>query len=144
MASRFTKGLTPLNPGGLVSGRRAVLLLESDFASRWSVAEYLRRTNCEVFEALNADQAKAIMVNGAPIDVVLCDVNFTPSLDGHEFLQWIGVAYPKVPVLFTSMDRSAANLINEASIRRFVAKPYVLENIARHLRELIAKGRADQ
>jgi hypothetical protein len=41
------------------------------------------------------------------------------------------------------MDRSAANLINEASTRRFVAKPYVLENIARHPRELIERSTAE-
>jgi DNA-binding NtrC family response regulator len=125
------------------SRRRSVLLLEGDFASRRNVAEYLRRTDYDVFEALNAGQAKAIFGAGTPIDVVVCDVNLTPNLDGHEFLQWVGRRYPKLPVLFTSMDRGAANLINEASTRRFLAKPYVLGNIAQHLSQLIERKRAN-
>jgi hypothetical protein len=41
------------------------------------------------------------------------------------------------------MDRGAANLINEASTRRFLAKPYVLGNIAQHLSQLIERKRAN-
>jgi DNA-binding NtrC family response regulator len=119
--------------------RKTILIVEGDFLTRWDVAEYLRESAYTVVEAVDAQEAKSVLAAGTMVDAVLCNVNLTPNLEGHEFLQWIGLRYPKLPVLFTSMDRNAADLIDQTSTRKFAAKPYVLSNIEGHLSQLIGK-----
>jgi CheY-like chemotaxis protein len=117
--------------------RRSVLVVEDTFLTGRDVATCLRETRYDVIGASNTQEAMTIVAAGTQIDAVLCNVSLAPNLEGHEFLQWIGLQYPSLPVLFTSLDRSAADLIDEASTRRFVARPYFLGNIEWHLGQLI-------
>jgi DNA-binding NtrC family response regulator len=116
--------------------QRTVLIVEEDGSTRSQVAAYLREMQYVVLEAAAADEAKAILTAEGAIGAAICNVSLTPNLAGHEFLQWVGLCYPDLPVLFTSFDRYAANLIDKANTRKFVAKPYVLSNIAEHLGQL--------
>jgi len=117
--------------------RRTVLVVADAFLTGKDVATCLRETPYDVIDASDAHEAMTIIAAGTQIDAVLCNVSLTPDLEGHAFLQWIGLQYPRLPVLFTSMDRSAADLIDEGSTRRFVASPYYLGNIEWHLGQLI-------
>lgn len=115
--------------------KQRVLLIEDDFLTRWDVAQYLRETGFEVFEALNAHEATSILGAGTAIDVIFCDVKPAPAPDAR-FLQWIGQHYPKLHMLLTSKDPSTALDLHATPTRRFIAKPYALHDIERELRQL--------
>jgi two-component system, response regulator PdtaR len=116
--------------------RRRILLVEDDILIRSSAADYLRDTGFEVFEAVNAHEAMAILGAGTTIDAVFCDVNLASDIDGLAFSQWLAEHYSKLPIILTSGDRDAAALVKESPTLRFVVKPYVLSDIERRLREL--------
>jgi DNA-binding NtrC family response regulator len=115
--------------------KKRVLVVEDDFLIRWDVAQYLRETGFEVFEALDAREAKSILGAGTAIDVLFCEVN--PALDPDaQFLQWIGQQYPRVRMLLTSNDSSTAGLVQGTPRPRVIAKPYALHDVERQLSQL--------
>jgi len=121
--------------------RRRVLVVEGDFLTRWGVAGYLRELGFDVIEAVNTQEAKASLGADTTIDAVLCDVGTTLDPNPQDFPQWIEQQYPRLPVLFTSGDTSAVALSSATASRRLIAKPYALDDIERHLTQLI-EGRS--
>jgi DNA-binding NtrC family response regulator len=111
-------------------------VLEADFLTRWGVAEYLREIGFMTVEAVDVEEAKAILSAGVVVDVVFCNVDSDVSRDRNEFPQWIGQQFPGMPMLLTSMDVTAAELARNAPMRRFVAKPHTFGDIDSHLVEL--------
>ena len=117
--------------------RKRILLVEDDFLTRWSAAEYLRETGFEILEAVNAREAMEILTAATTIDAVFCNIDSTPRTDGLAFAQWLAERYRELPVLFTSADSSHANSVSEGPLRRFVGKPYTLSNIEHALDSLL-------
>jgi len=117
--------------------RKRILLVEDDLLIRSSAADYLREAGIEVNEAVNAHEAMAILSAGTTIDAVFCDVNLASDMDGVAFSRWAAEHYPKLPVILTSGEPSAAGLVTEAPTLRFVTKPYALSDIERHLNKLL-------
>jgi DNA-binding NtrC family response regulator len=115
--------------------RRRILLVEDDFLTRWNTAEYLRETGFDVIEAVNARDAMAILGTGSPLDAVFSDVGIAPEMDGLSFSHWSAQHYPKLPILLTSGDPRVAGLV--APAWRFISKPYALNEVERHLHDLI-------
>lgn len=104
---------------------------------RSSAADYLRESAFEIFEAINAHEAMTILRAGTIIDAVFCDINLQSDIDGLTFSRWLAEHYPKLPIILTSGDSGAARLVKEAATLRFVAKPYALSDIERHLDGLL-------
>ena len=117
--------------------RKKILVVEDDFLTRWGVAEYLRESRYDVIEAVNAVEAKAILVARATIDAVFCDINLNVDPRGPEFCQWVGQQYPTLPMLLTSTDFNSSGLGHETPHRRFVAKPYTPSDIESRLSQIL-------
>jgi CheY-like chemotaxis protein len=117
--------------------RKKILVVEDDFLTRWGVAEYLREARYEVIEAVNAVEAKAILVAGPTVDAVFYDVNLTVDPRGQEFCQWIGQKFPSLPMLLTSTDFGASGLGHETKNRRFLAKPHTPSDVERQLIQIL-------
>jgi DNA-binding NtrC family response regulator len=118
--------------------RKRVLVIEEDFLTRWGLAEYLRETGFEILEAVGADEAKAILDVGTPVDAVLCDVGLTLDLDRRVFWQWAGHQRPELPMLLATNDLRTSGVVAEGSNRQLVAKPYDLSDIERQLTNLLS------
>jgi DNA-binding NtrC family response regulator len=117
--------------------RKKVLVIEEDFLTRWGLAEYLRETGFEIVEAVSAEEAKAILDVGTPVDAILCDVSHILNPDSRAFWLWAAQQRPELPMLLTTSDLRASSVVDEGPRRQFVSKPCDAADIERQLTNLI-------
>src|ERR1700743_2979474 len=88
--------------------RNLILIVEGDFLTRWTAAEYLRETGFDVIEAVNSTEALAALRAGSTFDAVFCDLSSISTTAGPEFLDWLEKS-PALPVILVidSSDHSA-------------------------------------
>lgn len=113
-------------PAALPADAPRVLVVEDEILIRIVLADRLRDAGFEVVEALNGDEAVAILSAGAPIDLVLTDVRMPGATDGLDVLHFVQRTRPGIPVIVTSGDLEprAAHVKGAA---RFLRKPYDLD-----------------
>jgi two-component system, response regulator PdtaR len=117
--------------------RRIVLIIEDDFLTRYSAAEYLREKGFRVIEAENAAEAISVLVAGTCVDVVFSDINMPGSLNGLGFGQWLAEFHPGVPLLLTSGAPQEAGNVATCKTHGFIAKPYDLDEVDRWIKAML-------
>ena len=90
------------DPAVLTEPGPRVLVVEDELLLRMLVSDYLRDAGFAVVEALNGDEAIAILEAGAAIDLVFTDVRMPGSADGLEVLSFVRRTRPSIPVVVTS------------------------------------------
>jgi two-component system, response regulator PdtaR len=106
-----------------------VLIVEDDFATRYTAALYLRDRDHRVIEAENVAEAISVLSSGTHVDFVFSDINMPGSLNGLGLAQWLAKEHPTVRILLTSgVHRDAAG---SATGVLFIVKPYDLDEVDR-------------
>jgi two-component system, response regulator PdtaR len=112
-----------------------VLIVEDDFWTRFSAAQYLRNAGYQVIEAKDANEAISVLGSKHDIQVVFSDVNLpTPSMNGLALSAWISQRHPSLPVILTSGD--SPNSL-PSTCKSFFIKPYSLADVEREIRGLV-------
>ena len=118
--------------------KATILIVEDDFMTRWSAAEYLRLRGYKVLEAVDVTEALGLAAAGTPIDAVFSDIHLGGGQGGHELAQWFSKHRPFIPVLLTSgADDPDPSPMSE--LRSFVRKPYDLTQVEQLLRSMIKR-----
>jgi len=99
-----------------------VLVVEDEFLIRMLIADHLRDAGFTVVEAINGDEAIAILMSGASIDLVYTDVRMPGSADGMAVLGFVKRTQPNMPVLMTS-GHLAPEQAYAGGAEGFLAKP---------------------
>ncbi len=73
-------------------------------------------------------------------DIVFSDINLKGALTGHALARWVEEHHPGLPLLITSGSRNAAASVSLSATRSFVAKPYVLADVDRRIKELLSRN----
>ena len=109
-----------------------VLVVEDDFF-RQSAAEYLEDCGFAILQAENADDAIGVLREHDHIGAVFSDIQMPGPMNGLGLAHWIFDTLPEVKVLLTSGQ------LRPAASREwtFMAKPYVMEDVERRLREMV-------
>lgn len=79
-----------------------ILLVEEDVIVRFGLAEYLRACGFTVIEAPNGADARAVLVAGPAIDVLMSDAQLAGGENGFALAQWVRRHRPNVEVLLMS------------------------------------------
>jgi CheY-like chemotaxis protein len=116
--------------------RNLILIVEGDFLTRWTAAEYLRETGFDVIEAVNSAEALAALRAGAAFDAVFCDLASMSDSAGPELLDWLEKR-PALPVILVSdvSDHSATQ--PAIQMRSSIAKPYAMSEVEQRLHTLL-------
>jgi DNA-binding NtrC family response regulator len=117
--------------------RKVILLVEEDFLTRWSAAEYLRETGLAVIEAVSAVEALAAIRAGSEIDAVFCSAGVFLETSGHEFLRCLE-QHATLPVLLAAQAADLVGSLAPKPTRANIRKPYALSDVERDLNALIA------
>ncbi|WP_414476253.1 response regulator [Microvirga sp. M2] len=110
---------------------------------RLVIADYLRECGYRVYEAVNADEAVAILQSPeVSIDVVFSDVQMRGDMDGFGLARWIRAHKPGVQVVLTSgVQRSAEIAATLCETGPLLEKPYPPQDVVDRIRELVAKAK---
>jgi DNA-binding NtrC family response regulator len=84
------------------SAKITVLLVEADILVRFALADYLRACEAMVVEAASADDAKAILVAGPPVDILFSDAQLAGEGSGFVLAQWVRRHRPAVEIILTA------------------------------------------
>ena len=122
---------------------QTVLVVEDEVLVRLVIADYLRECGYQVYEAVNADEAVAVLQSPeVSIDIVFSDVQMPGAMDGFGLARWVRANKPGVQVILTSgPERSAeiAGTLCEAG--PLLEKPYPPQDVVDRIRQLVAKAK---
>lgn len=121
-------------------GARTVLVVEDEVLLRIAIAEELRARGLTVIEAASGDEARALVLAGVAVDLVLSDITMPGELDGAGLAAWLAVNEFAAPIILTS---GLAHALADARtrcphVRAFVPKPYDQIEIAGCIEKLLA------
>lgn len=85
-----------------------VLLVEADVLVRFALAEHLRACEITVVEAVDADDAKAVLVAGPEITILLSDAQLAGEGSGFVLAQWVRRHRPTIETILTGSIASKA------------------------------------
>jgi CheY-like chemotaxis protein len=118
--------------------KNVILVVEDDALVRMNTADQIRELGFEVLEAVDADQAIALLESTPAISVLFTDIQMPGSMDGLRLAAVVRDRWPPVALLVTSgqLSPSTADMPSGA---RFIQKPYLPLQIGDHLRELTGR-----
>jgi len=117
-----------------------ILLVDDELQVRKLLEALLRRDGYEVSTAANAEEALALLEAGERFELLLTDV-LMPGLSGPELSERVDARHGALPTLFISGHTDNARLRRGElpPHQRFLAKPFTPADLARTLRELLAR-----
>lgn len=104
------------NSKELMAARKApsktnVMLVEAEVLVRYALAEHMRACNITVIEAVNADDAKAILLAGPEIRVLFSDAQLAGQGSGFVLAQWVRRHRPAIHTILTGSLASKAHAV---------------------------------
>ncbi len=108
-----------------------VLVVEDEAIILWSTASLLADQGYEVLEALNADQAVALLESHDDIRIVFSDIMMPGSLDGLRLAAAVKDRWPPVQIILTSGHVPESELPGDVT---FFPKPYDLAAVSEAIR----------
>jgi DNA-binding NtrC family response regulator len=115
--------------------RLTVLVVEDETLVRMFASDFLDEAGFKVFEAVNGDEAIAVLQARPDVQVVVTDVELTGSINGFELAVAIRERWPGVGVIVTSgRQRPAPDDLPEDAA--FITKPYLPTTIVNLIRQI--------
>jgi DNA-binding response OmpR family regulator len=119
-----------------------ILFVDSDVLPRQSIAEYLRGCGYKVLEAINTDEAMAILSKEpVKIDILLADAMAPGALDGFSLARWTRENRPEIKIVLAGTASGeatkAADLCEEGP---HLAKPYHPQLLIDRIKRLVARA----
>ena len=83
------------------SNKLTVLLVEADVIVRFALAQHLRGCGHTVVEVISGAEARAVLIAGVTIDVVLADAQLAGDDNGFALAQWVRRHRKSIDVILT-------------------------------------------
>ena len=116
----------------------SVLLIEDDFWTRFTAAEYLREVGYRVVEGRSAHEGMSVLSSGTQVDFVFSDIDMAgDACGGLALARWMAERHPDIPLLLTSGVPPEAPAIEATRLHRFMPKPYDLEEVDRLIQAML-------
>src|SRR3954471_15595244 len=125
----------------------SILVVEDEVLVRLVIADYLRECGYKVYEAVNAQEAIAMLQSPeVAVDIVFSDVQMPGDMDGFALSRWIRANKPGVQVILTSgVERSANIAATLCEAGPLLEKPYPPQDVVDRIKQLAARvGRSDR
>ena len=116
-----------------------VLVVEDDALVRMNTADLIRDLGFSVLEAVDADQAIALLESNPAITVLFTDIQMPGSMDGLRLAAVVRDRWPPVALLIASGKLSPPTADMPAGAH-FIQKPYHPLQIGDQLRELTERA----
>jgi len=126
---------------GTVTASETVLVVEDEVLIRMVISAYLRDCGYQVIEAVNAEEAIAVLQQtDLTIDVVLSDLEMPGSMDGFGLSQWVREHRKGLHVILIGNPARAADVAAElCDSGPTLSKPYEPKLVVDRIRRLLAE-----
>jgi CheY-like chemotaxis protein len=122
--------------------RMVVLAVEDEPIVRMSMADFLDDAGFKVFEAVNADEAIALLQARSDVQVVVTDIEMPGSMNGLEMARVVRVRWPSVGIVVTSgRVRPGSHDLMDGVV--FLSKPYLPDAVIGAIRRVAEPKQPD-
>ncbi|MGH8175254.1 MAG: response regulator [Steroidobacter sp.] len=118
--------------------RPTILVVDDEVLVRAMISDELRDQGYTVIEAINADEAVAILHSPIKVDLVVTDMRMPGLMDGAGLVRLLRAELPFVKVLMVSWpapDDSIRALLDD-----FLPKPFLPSQLSQRVRALTTVG----
>ena len=125
--------------------QETILLVADEVLVRMPIAQYLRDCGYKVVEAVNADEAIAVLMHPETVvDIVFSDIEMPGSVDGFGLAKWIREHRPGPAVLLTGTVQRSVDRAKDLCEQGPIPKPYDAQIVRNHIRQLLAARQASK
>ena len=112
-----------------------VLIVEDEALVRLSAVGMLEDAGFRTIEAANGDQALELLVADSDVQLLFTDVNMPGIIDGLVLARQVHDRWPHIGIMVASAKKEPQ--LGELPVgSRFERKPYNVDMVVRHAREL--------
>jgi DNA-binding NtrC family response regulator len=123
--------------------QETVLLVEDEVLVRMPIAQYLRDCGYKVIEAVNADEAMAVLLHkDTVVDFVFSDIEMPGAVDGFGLAKWIREHRPGLDVLLAGTVPRTVQNAQQLCEQSSVPKPYDAQIVHDHIKRLLEARKA--
>jgi len=114
---------------------KIILIVEDETLVRLAAVGMLEDAGFRMVEAANSDQALELLAADSNVQLLFTDISMPGAIDGLALARMVRVRWPRIAIMVTSaMRMSRPEELPAGS--RFERKPYSLDTVVRHAREL--------
>lgn len=111
---------------------RVVLVVEDEVVLRMAVSAHLREAGFVVIEAVDAEEAVALLGANRSIRLVFTDITMPGPMDGNALAAWVAQRYPGVKILLSSA-------VTQDNGLPFLPKPYSFTELQKRIEAMLPK-----
>ena len=112
-----------------------VLIVEDEALVRLSAVGMLEDAGFRMIEAVNSDEALELLAADSDVQLLFTDVNMPGTIDGLALARQVHDRWPQIRIMVASAKQEPKP--EELPVgSRFEQKPYSLDTVVRHAREL--------
>lgn len=119
---------------------RKTLVIEPDARLRRYASRLLTGVGQRVFESLDADGGKDLLLAQQDIAIVFLDLRVAESRAGRELVSWIVKNRPELAVVVTLQEGEPTASLSLLDVAAFLRKPYSEVELRRTLTEIMARA----
>jgi CheY-like chemotaxis protein len=112
-----------------------VLVVEDEALVRLATVGMLEEAGFRMIEAVNADQALELLAADSDVQLLFTDVNMPGTINGLALARQVHDRWPHIGIMVASANR-APQPEDLPVGSRFEQKPYCIDAVVRHAREL--------
>jgi len=116
-----------------------VLVVEDEMVLRMRAVDIVEDAGFTPVEAVNADEAIAILESRSDIDLLLTDIQMPGSMDGLKLAHAVHARWPAIKIILVS-GRVKPSAAERPADSRFFGKPLAVGQMIRELQAMIGEG----
>ena len=116
-----------------------VLVVEDEMILRMRAVDIVEDAGFNPVEAINADQAIAILESRSDISVLFTDIQMPGSIDGLKLAHAVHDRWPSIKIILVSGQVKPADTERPAD-SRFFGKPLAVEQMIAELKDMMSAG----
>jgi two-component sensor histidine kinase/ActR/RegA family two-component response regulator len=116
-----------------------VLVVEDEMVLRMRAADIVEDAGFHPVEAVNADEALAILESRSDISLLFTDIQMPGTMDGLKLAQAVHDRWPAIKIILVSGQVSPSEADRPAD-SRFFGKPLGVEQVIAELQAMVGKG----
>jgi two-component system, response regulator PdtaR len=116
------------------TGKTTILVVEDEVLVRLMIADALRDEGYTVIEAVNTEEALAVLRSSLPVHLLLTDMRMPGAMDGVALVGVVRREFPMMRVVMASAEQPDDAV--RAILDGYLSKPFTASEISRFVRAI--------
>ena len=121
------------------SSSPTVLVVEDEMVLRMRAVDIVEDAGFNSVEAVNADEALAILESRSDISLLFTDIQMPGTIDGLKLAQAVHKRWPEIKIILVSGQVDLSE-VDKPADSRFYGKPLVTEHMISEIQDMVGSG----